>query len=297
MKKKTPALWTKIVSWVLSLALVAAMMGGMALAMVQTMLTDTALHERVALSDAVVSAQMARIEARVDELAQQHHFMPETVLNIVTREAVEQYGRDVVAWWTGMLQPEPELEIPEFEVAEVQAAVRADELFKENTSEGLRLRIARDEVAYEVGVAVRDAVLPIRTSLVELAAPVALAKVDVPRMVSLLDTAKHALLALCMVLLVIMMLICRGPAGLVYAGGAAAAAGLLMLLAALGAYLLDIPGMIAPLSQLLAQQVQALGGEMMKAALVKAGVMLIGGQALAGFSLAMVRRVERKRAA
>lgn len=297
MKSRLPALWAKIVSWVLSLMLVLGLLGGMTIALAQTLLTDVALHERVALSDEVVSAQMAKIETRVSELAQQHRFMPETVLNIVTREAVEQYGRDVVAWWTGMLQPNPDPEIPEFEVSEVQAAVRSDELFKENTSEGLRLRIARDEVAYEVGAAVRDAVLPIRTSLVELAAPIALAKVDVPRLVGLLDTAKHVLLTLCTALVVIMLLICRGPAGTVYAGGAAAASGLLMLLAALGLFLMDIPGMIAPLSQMMAQQVQALGGELMKTVLIKAGVMLIAGQGLAGFSLVMVRRVERKRAA
>lgn len=297
MKKRRPALWAKILSWMLSLVLVVSVLGGVGIALVQTILTDTALHERVALKDELVSAQLARIEARVNELAQQHHFQPETVLNLVTREAVEQYGREVVVWWTGLLQPEPEVEIPAFEVSEIQAAVRADELFKENTSEGLRLRIARDEVAYEVGVAVRDAVLPVRASLVELAAPVALSKVDVARLVGLLDTAKHALLALCTLIVVIMLLICRGPAGTVYAGGAAAAAGLLMLLAALGLWLMDIPGMIAPLSQLMAMQVQGLGGEMMKTVLIKAGVMLIVGQVLAGFSLAMVRRVERKRAA
>jgi len=297
MKKKTPALWAKILSWALSFVLVTAMLGAVALAAVQTLLTDTAMHERVALHDSVVSAQMERGEARVQELAQQHHFMPETVLSLLTREAVEQYGRDVIAWWTGMLEADPDLEIPEFGVSEIQAAVRADELFKENTSEGLRLRIARDEVAYEVGVAVKNAVLPIRTSLVELAAPIALAKVDVPRLVGLLDTAKYALLALCAALMVIMLLICRGPVGVVYAGGAAAAAGLLMLLVMLGVTMLDIPGMIRPLSELLAQQVQVLGGEMMKQTLLKAGVLIVVGQVLAPLSLAMVRRAERKRAA
>ena len=298
MKKKArPALWAKMVSWVLSMVLVICLLGGMGVALVQTIVTDRALHERVALNDAVVSAQMEKIEARVNELAQAHHFMPETVLNLVSRETVSQYGCDVVAWWTGLMQEEPEMEIPEFDVSEVQAAVRADELFKEHTSEGLRLRIARDEVAYEVGVAVRDAVMPIRTSLVELAAPVVLAKADVPQLVSLLDTVKHVLLAVCMVLLVIMMLICRGPAGLVYTGGAAAASGLLMLLAVLGICLLDIPGMIAPLSPMMAQQVTVLGGELMKIVLLKAGVMLVAGQVMAGLSLAMVRRVERKRAA
>ena len=62
MKKKTPALWAKILSWALSFVLVTAMLGAVALAMVQTLLTDTAMHERVALHDSVVSAQMERVE-------------------------------------------------------------------------------------------------------------------------------------------------------------------------------------------------------------------------------------------
>ncbi len=297
MKRNKPALWARMLSWVLSLALVILLVGGMALATVQTLLTDTAMHQRVASSAKVVDAQMARIEARVNELAQQHHFMPETVLNLVSREAVAQYGRDVVAWWTGLMGEEPETEIPEFGVSEVQAAVRADALFQAHSSEGLRLRIARDEVAYEVGVAVREAVMPIRASLVELAVPLALSRVELPRLLELLNLAKHALLALSLVLLVLVLLICRGPAGLVYAGGAAAAAGLLMLLAMMGAALLDLPGMTRSLSPMMAMQLEQLGAALLTKTLLKAGVALIGGQALAGCSLAMLRRVERKRAA
>jgi len=297
MKRNKPALWARMLSWVLSLALVIALVGGMALATVQTLLTDAEMHQRIASSEKVVNAQMERIEARVHELAQQHHFMPETVLNLVSREAVAQYSRDVAAWWTGLMGEEPETEIPEFDVSEVQAAVRADALFQEHTSEGLRLRIARDEVAYEVGVAVKEAVMPVRASLVELAVPLVLSRVELPKLLQLLNLAKHALLALSMVLLVIMLLIGRGPAGLVYAGGAAAAAGLLMLLAVLGAILLDLPGMTQTLSPMMVLQLEGLGAALMKKTLLKAGVALIGGQALAGFSLAMLCRVERKRAA
>lgn len=297
MKRKTPALWAKIISWILSLVMVISMLGGMGLMAMQSLLTDAALHERVALNEEVIDAQMLKINSRVEELAQQHHFKPETVMDIVSREAVAQYGREVVDWWMGMFRAEPDTMIPEFEVADIQAAVRADELFKEHTAESLRLRIARDEVAYEVGMAVKDAVLPIRTSLVELAVPVVLSRVDMARVMELLDMAKKVLLGLWVALAVLMLLICRGPAGAVYAGGAVAAAGLLMIPGVLGMMLLELPRMIQPLSEMLSAQVRLLGNEMARDLLMKSGVMILAGQVLASCSLSMLRRPERKREA
>ena len=73
--------------------------------------------------------------------------------------------------------------------------------------------------------------------------------------------------------------------------------GMLLLLAGLGVYALDLPGMIAPLSEMFEMQFEAFQGEMMMKLLIKGGTALLGGQILAGMSLWMMRRMERKQAA
>ncbi|MGN0778819.1 MAG: hypothetical protein ACI4MJ_06700 [Aristaeellaceae bacterium] len=228
------------------------------------LMTDRQLHERVALDPAVTQAQMARITQAVEALAAEQSFAPSTVLELVTEDGVRAYNQEVIGWWMGLFQPDPVFAAPGWDPEPVQEAVRADALFQETVPATMRRTTARDQVAYPVAKAVQSAVLPLRSQLVTLAMPAVLAKVDAPRLLSLLEKAPLLLAGVSvllagLILLVMHRRLCKGG---MYIGSAMAASGLLTLLLIGGIVLLDPCGMVAQASSLLAMQLGLLGQQL-----------------------------------
>lgn len=259
--------------------------------------TDGALHEGIATDGRILALQMERIQARVEELAQEQHFHKETAMQFITDEALAEYNREVIAWWMGMMGEEPEVEAPEWDVSEIEAAVREDELFLENTPANMRRSTARDLVAYEIGIAVRRAVLPVRADILAIIMPKVLEKVDVPTLMNYLALAPKlcggASIALALAILLV-MLRRISKAGLYIGAGLAAAA---LCIAGVGGvvYLLGIPGMIAEISTLLAAQVSLLTKQVALQAGLFAAVCLVAGLVLIALHQADMRRLCRRR--
>ncbi|MGN0745083.1 MAG: hypothetical protein ACI4ML_00260 [Aristaeellaceae bacterium] len=248
------------------------------------LLTDEKLHESVALDSDVTDAQMVRITNMVEDLAQEHSFDPATVLALVTPEAVRAYNVEVIQWWMGLMQPDPELSAPEWDALAIQEAVRADPLFQEAVTPTLRRATARDKVAYPIAETIQSTVLPIRDKLVTLAMPKALEKVDLPGLLALADklplalTGASAVLAL-LVLGLMHRRLCKGG---MYIGSALSAAGLLTL-AAMGLVMLLNPcGMIAQASSMLAMQAGLLLKKLALPLLILSVAELVAGLALIG---------------
>jgi len=246
---------------------------------VREVAADEDLHTSIALNDRVQAAQMERIEGAVHDLAEQYHFSPDTVMGIVTPEAVAQYNRDVIAWWMQLLTDDPVTDAPEWDASEVEAAVREDALFQENTPSTQRRTIARDGVAYEVGRAVTKAVLPVRTTLLSLALPMALERVDVPHYMQLVNIAPRvcvlAAVALCVILVVLMRR--RASKALMYLGSALAATALILAGCVLAVWSLGLTAMAGEVSSLLAMQLDLLIGHILLQAAVVTAVCLAAG--------------------
>lgn len=249
---------------------------------VREVATDEELHTSIALNERVQAAQMERIEGAVQGLAEQYHFSPDTVMDIVTPEAVAQYNRDVIAWWMQLLADDPATDAPEWDASEVEAAVREDALFQENTPSTQRRSVARDGVAYEVGRAVTKAVLPVRATLLSLALPMALERIDVPRYMHLVNIAPRvcalAAAALCAILVVLMRR--RVSKALMYVGSALAATALILIGCVLAVWSLGLTAMVGEVSSLLAMQLDLLGGHILLQAAVVTAVCLAAGCAL-----------------
>ena len=248
------------------------------------LLTDEKLHESVALDSDVTDAQMVRITNMVEDLAQEQSFDPATVLALVTPDAVRAYNVEVIQWWMGLMQPDPELSAPEWDAAALQEAVRADSLFQEAVSPTLRRATARDKVAYPIAEAIQSTVLPIRNQLLTLAMPKVLEKVDAPRLLSLAGKLPLALAGASAVLALLVLALmhrrlCKGG---MYIGSALSAAGLLTL-AAMGLVMLLNPcDMIARASSLLAMQAGLLLKKLALPLLILAVAELVAGLALIG---------------
>lgn len=259
--------------------------------------TDSAMHENIAVDSRVAAMQMERIEAKVLTLAQEYSFRPETVMQRITDEALADYNREVVAWWMGYLKGETEMEIPEWDVSEIEQAVREDELFKESVPANMRRSTARDLIAYEVGVTVKKAVLPVRADILSIVMPKVLENVDMATYMHYLAMAPQlcGALAAALALLILLVMLRRvSKAGLYIGAGMAASA---LCLAGIGAaaYLLNITGMIGEISRLLAAQVSLLTKQLALQAGLFAGVVLVIGLVLIGLHQADMRRLARGR--
>lgn len=258
---------------------------------------NSALHESIATDSRILALQMVRIQARVEELAREHHFHKETAMQFITIDALADYNREVTAWWMGLLGEEPEMEAPEWDVSEIEAAVREDALFQENTPANMRRSTARDLVAYEIGLAARKAVLPVRSDILGIIMPKVLEKVDVPTLMNYLALAPQlcggASIALALLLLLVMLR--RVSKAALYIGAGMGAAALCIAGVGCVVYLLDIPGMIAEISTLLAAQVSLLTKQVALQAGLFAAVCLVVGLALIGLHQLDMRRLCRRR--
>lgn len=246
------------------------------------LISDRSLHESIALTPSVVDAQMERIQSIVEDLAERYSFQPETVMDIVTRESVEDYAREVIAWWMGLTGDEPSIVAPAYDASAVEAAVREDELFLESTPSAQRRTIARDCVAYTVSQEITKAVLPIRTVLLTLALPSVLEKIDIPHYVQLAALAPKvcAIAAAVLLVLIALTMIRRISKAAMYIGAALAASTLVMLGVGAMVWSMGIGPMIKEVSSLLAMQLDLLGGHLVLQTGVSAIVFLGVGVAL-----------------
>lgn len=264
--------------YLLTLLLTVFLIAACLLTLAEQLLTNQALHERVAVKPQVVDAQMARVEETVSELAEAYHFAPETVLNVVTRDALEAYGRSMTAWWMGLLDSDPDLDAPFPDSAAIEEAVCADELFRESTEDFMRRTIARDKVAYRVCQAMQDAVMPIRLSLVSLAMP-HLTSRNLSGIIGLLPTGRTILLGAAAVLFLLLMLI-EGRSRFLYGSvGLLAPFALLAAMTVLAA-VANLPGLLASFSQPLAVQLGLLEAELLPIILAMEGALLLIGLVL-----------------
>lgn len=284
-------------AWLLTMALTLCLTLTCLTWQANRLLTDTGLHEDVALDEQVAQAQMARIEKKVNELAQTYSFQPETVMALVDCEALTQYSREVIAWWMGLMQENPSIEVPGFDTGAIETAVREDPLFQESTAANLRRTIARDEVAYQVGLTVKRTVLPVRADILSAVMPKLMEKINLPALAHLVALAPLLCgIAATVAALALLLLMHKrlSKAGLYIGAGLAAAgicsAGLLGL-----AGLLNIGGMVAEINSLLALQLDLLMGQVMLQVGLCALVALAAGMGLIAYHQHDIHRLCRRR--
>lgn len=284
-------------AWILTLMLMLLLTGMCLTWQVNRVLTDAPAHESVAADPRVRKAQMERIEAQVQELAQQYAFQPETVMALVTEESIARYNRDVIAWWTGLLGSEPVMNAPAWPTREVEQAVREDEAFKAATPAETRRTVARDKVAYQVGQIVKKTVLPVRADILSALLPQVLRRIDVPtymHYLSLTPLLCGVAAAICALLLLLVM-IRRLSKGALYIGAALGASGLCVLGILTAFSLLGISGMTAELSGLLALQMDILMEKVFHQAGMYAAAALAAGVGLIALHQADIRRLAGSR--
>lgn len=272
-----------LLGYVLAVLLTVSLTAACGLALVNSLLTDQALHERVAQDERLLDAQMSRIGETVREMAQKHSFTPEAALEVISHEHLAAYNREMAAWWMGLTREHPLMDAPLPDTAAIEEAIREDELFRENTSDYLRRTIARDDVAYPIGLAIREAVMPLRVSLIAIVMPKVAERVDIPALVRLPGMARTALFVASGVLLALMLLTLGKRRWLFASAGFMAAFALMAVMTAAAG---RMPGAMAEYSTLLSLQLTVLMGRLTLPVLMTEAAVLLAAILFLALSLA-----------
>lgn len=291
--KKFPGKLAHTLATLLTLLLTVMLTLGCLIWQADRVLTDAKLHSTVAMDNRVITAQTERIRSDVEEIAQAHPFQVETVMDLVSADAIKAYNSEVIAWWMGLFQADPETEAPAFDTADIEKAVREDPVFQENTPSTHRRTVARDDIAYEVGRSVTRAVMPVRADILSILLPKVLEKVDVPTYIHYLSLLPMlcGIAAGVLALLVVLTMLKRVSKAALYVGAGMAASGLCVVGIGVMVYLIGLPGMIAEISPLLAMQVSLLTKQIALQAALYAAIALVVGLALIALHQAAMKRV------
>lgn len=285
-----------LVCAVLSFLLTASLLVTTMVGVVGMLLFDRGLHERTALSDAVIDAQMKRLTAEISEICDEYSVSEEMILPLVTRESVTAYNREVISWWMGMYQGGGVAPAPEWQAADLETAVREDEMFQSAVSSAQRKMVARDRVAPAIRKAISDAVLPVRDSLLSFAMAKIVERIDLAAYAGILYYAPLASLAVSALLTALICLVFKGrPRRRALWGSSPFMAAAFVVIGALALLaLLNIPAQVAEMSEILAMQVAALMRALYLRMALTSAVCLLGGAAWMHLAYRASRRGGRK---
>lgn len=211
--------------------------------------TTDAFIRMAAAPESLVKKQQTRIDARAAEIASAWGLTPELLIGWCDNAARAQ-NEKVAAWWGALWNDsEAEKELPVYitdrEARSMVDAVMQDPGFSAVATYGQKKAMARDEVVYELDEAVCEAVVPLRMSMMNLAAQLAARNVNLPQLMGHVGKAA----AVVAIVAVLLLLLARR-----IMGSALTATGLSMVLLTLPVRQLDIPGMLDQLNPLAAEQ-------------------------------------------
>lgn len=244
-------------------------------------LFDRGMHESVALDKNVTASQMARIAHEFSLICDTYPLSPDTLHAVVTQESIIQYNRDVIAWWTDMLQNGNVTKAPVWNDANLVEVIRADEAFQAAVPSALQKSTARDKVAVAVQDAITSAVMPVRSVLITFAMSQLLAHIDLTSYTAILRVIPLVTLAVSALLTTAIALIFRGRPRrrAIWGSSPFMAVGIITLYSLILLALLNIPGQVAIMSESFALQLTGLMRVLyLRMALISA-VCLVGGAA------------------
>lgn len=130
---------------------------------------------------------------------------------------------------------------------EMVALVMADSGFQARTDTDMRRATARDEVVYPLSQLVRRYSFPVRQSLTELLSGLSAQKLNLPRLLHAVEITG----AVCLILAILLLIFCRR----IRIGATLTATGIAALLLTIPVLLLNLPGLLHPLSAIAQAQV------------------------------------------
>lgn len=219
------------------------------------LLTSDSLHERIATDSEVVNEQLHRIGEEVELMAEEYGFAPETVMNLISAEKMQNMNRDASRWLSDAFRNGKLRDTPVFHAESLGEALMADESFVAS-QDPYMLRNTIQQITGEVEKTAAEKAMAFREILLRAAERIAGKTVSLPT-VSALAQQIPALLIFCSIGLagLIALLTSRKMRlSLRYIGAAMSACGILLLIGIGMIALLGIRPILSEISVLISRK-------------------------------------------
>ena len=154
-------------SFLLAFMLMLFMFGTVVSTELATLTGNSHIYKKIACSDSITERQMTIINSRINELASEYGFDPDSVRGLITYEGLQQYAGQCTDWWMNLLNGTGNDEAPVWPYENIMNAVREDEKFTASVEKYEQRTVARDKVAVPLTNTIRNCVLCVRSELID----------------------------------------------------------------------------------------------------------------------------------
>lgn len=241
-------------AWIAALLLVPLLTGALYGWTALRLTTDQGLHERIALKASVISDQMAQVEQKAAELAEEYSFDAALVSENLNSETLMDLNRQVITWWTDMSTTGVPEEMPLWDGQALRDALLADEAFQE--THGILARDVSGKVVSDINSLLSRLLFPMRDILVTKGLELVRRKVALSEVLDLLQGIPLTLTLLSLMMCGLMLLLTAGNKRTVFRvfGSGIGGAGILSLCVLIMERLMNLSGMIRESSVRFASQ-------------------------------------------
>lgn len=154
-------------SFLLAFILMLFMFGTVVSTELATLTGNSHIYKKIACSDSITERQMTVINSRINELASEYGFDPDSVRGLITYEGLQQYAGQCTDWWMNLLNGTGNEAAPVWPYENIMNAVREDEKFTASVEKYEQRTVARDKVAVPLTNTIRNCVLCVRSELID----------------------------------------------------------------------------------------------------------------------------------
>ena len=278
MRKNIPCLPARIAAWVcavlLTIVLACTVLGMTA----SRMLSSEESHIRISTDRYVIAGQMEKIAGTVRDLAEEYGFSAEPVISAVPQEEITELNSQMARWWTRIATEGIMGDIPSWS-ADSLIPVIMETMDPGKTSDDPYGKAA--EAAGEIEKTIREAAMPVRTSVISFGVRYLNRRIDLPGAVRTVSRLPMLGGAVCLLLagMIALLTAKKVRASLRYFGAAFGGAGISAAFCMILAGTAGIQGMISRASEGMSRQTGLAVREMVLESGVYILVLLIAGAA------------------
>ncbi|MDO4482874.1 MAG: hypothetical protein Q4C54_00140 [Clostridia bacterium] len=278
-KRMYPGKAARCVSFLLALMLTFCIIMAGLTGLMAYLFQNRTIHDRVVSSPEIRTLQLDTINNAAKQLADEYGFDPAYLTGDVTEEELNQFNRDAVSWWLGLINGAVSLNAPEWPTGDMVAAIKADEGFAEAHPEMLQDVVINTKIVSRFTKALRESVLPVRSNIVSFGAGKVLGIKDYTLFTAMVPWLPLIFGLLGLVMAGLMLLVCAKKPALAVAHmcAALAAAGFLLCTLFVVLCLVDVKPILY--SQVLTMQAKTLMNKLALPLFMISDLLLIGGLA------------------
>ena len=251
--KNKPCLPARIAAWVCAVLLTIVLAFTLLGTTAARMISSEDSHVRISTDRQVIAGQMEKIAGEIRNLAEEYGFSAEPVIDAVSLDEITELNTRMAGWWTRIVTEGIMGDVPSWS-AESLIPVIMETMDPGTASDDLYETAA--EAAGEIETAVREAAMPVRTSVISFGVRYLNRRIDLPGAARAISRLPGLGGAVCLLLAGLIALLTAGKirTSLKYYGAAFGGAGISAAFCMILAGTAGIQGMISRASEVMSRQ-------------------------------------------